>query len=592
MVVSRDGMRPLTRLAREHERKGSVTMASRNDSGLGWARSARLAALVAAMVLGVGASTAGAATFTWSGAAAQGSPQFSNQGNWTEEVAPSGSVTSLVFPTLTASACGTCESATDDVHGLSTNGITIASNADYFLDADANNDALTIGAGGLTDTPAAGTGAGSEDFFPFTLSAAQTWTIDGDLALNGAVSGATDALDVSLSTATSDLRLNSGAATDVGPLTITGVSSVPGSGGTLQINGSDLNGVTGKLVTVNNAGLTATTGTSVGPLTLTGGDLTIGQSNDASSNTVLTSVGTVKFDSASTLEPYLSPGFNASLSTGSTVNLGGAALDLLGASGDGSCPPLQYGIVETLITATGGITGTFAHVANGGVVDVTGQSSCDGTVTAQAIIHYTATTVTATIESPTVPLNTAPPTISGSDVLGQTLTAADGTWTNNPTGFSYQWQDCNAAGASCTNITGATAKTYKLVAGDVTHTIRVVVSATGGVSPATSAATAQVAPTTFTWTGGALASGGAPALDWSNATNWSQGIAPTGSVAALVFPALTGPNCTMTPPTDACYTSVDNVAGLTTGLLSITAAGTGCSPSTPRTIRSSSAVAA
>ncbi len=575
-------------------------MASRNDSGLGWARSARLVALAAVVCLGVGASTAAAATFTWSGAAPQGSPQFSDKANWSGGIPPNsanGPVT-LDFPVLTAPVCtsapptGTCTSATDDVPSLSATGITIAASVSYFVDADAANDALTIGNGGLSDTLPAGTVALSQALFPpLTLSAAQTWTIDGNLTLDGTVSGATDALGVSLSAATSQLHLN--AAADVGPLTITGVSSVPGSGGVVQINGSGLNAVTGKLVTVHNVELAATRGTSVGPLTLTGGDLSIGQINDSSSNTVLTSVGAVKFDSASTLGLYLSPGFNGSLSTGSTVNLGGAALDLMGAGGDGTCPPLQYGIVETLVSATGGITGTFAGVPNGTVVSVPGASgsSCSGTTVAQAIIHYTATTVTATIESPTVPLNTRAPTITGSDVVGQTLTAGDGTWTNNPTGFSYQWQDCNAAGAGCTNIGGATAKTYKLVAGDVSHTIRVVVSATGGVAPATSAATAQVAPpTTFTWTGAAPASGGAPALDWSNATNWSLGIAPTGSVSALVFPALTGANCTMSPPSDACYTSVDNVAGLTTGTLSITAAAdwvfSGDSASDPLTIGS------
>jgi len=37
------------------------------------------------------------------------------------------------------------------------------------------------------------------------------------------------------------------------------------------------------------------------------------------------------------------------------------------------------------------------------------------------------------------PTNIAPPTISGSAVSGQTLTEAHGSWTNNPTGFGFQW---------------------------------------------------------------------------------------------------------------------------------------------------------
>ena len=558
-------------------------MASRNESGLGWAGRARLAALVAAVCLGAATSTAAAATFTWTGATpssgGSAAGDWSVATNWSQGLAPTGSVTSLVFPTLagatycTPSASYACLSGTDDVPGLSATGVTVAATDNYFLFGDAANDALTIGSAGLDDALPAGAVPGSQDWsVPLKLSAAQTWTIDSNLALNAAVSGAGDALNVSLGTASSELRLNDGAPTDVGPLTITGVSSTPGSGGSVQINGSDLNAVTGSLVTVHNGGLAATLSGSIGPLTLTGGALTIGEGNDASSNTVLSSVGAVKFDSASSLELYLSPGFNAQLSTGSTANLGGAALSLTGASGDGSCPPLDYGVVETLVKATGGLTGTFAGVPDGGIVSVPGVNSCSGTTMAQAVIHYTATTATATIYSPTAAVNSAAPTVAGSDVLGQTLTAANGTWTNAPVSFTYQWQDCNSAGAACANISGATAKTYKLVAGDVTHRIRVVVSASGGAAPATSAATAEVAPTTFTWTGATPASGGAAAADWSQATNWSQGIAPSGAVSALVFPALSGSGCTSTPPTDVCSTTVDNVAGLSTGSLSIAAA--------------------
>ena len=46
------------------------------------------------------------------------------------------------------------------------------------------------------------------------------------------------------------------------------------------------------------------------------------------------------------------------------------------------------------------------------------------------------------------PVNSTPPTIAGT-AEGQTLTAANGTWQNNPTAFQYQWQRCDASGDGC-----------------------------------------------------------------------------------------------------------------------------------------------
>jgi hypothetical protein len=92
------------------------------------------------------------------------------------------------------------------------------------------------------------------------------------------------------------------------------------------------------------------------------------------------------------------------------------------------------------------------------------------------------------------PSNTALPTITGTAQQGQSLTASNGSWTNSPTAFAYQWEDCNTSGAGCTSIPGATSSSYTLVAGDVGHTIRAVVTASNaaGSTPATSAATGVV----------------------------------------------------------------------------------------------------
>ena len=89
-----------------------------------------------------------------------------------------------------------------------------------------------------------------------------------------------------------------------------------------------------------------------------------------------------------------------------------------------------------------------------------------------------------------VPANTVPPAISGTPQVGQTLTATNGTWTNSPASFTYQWKRAG------TSIGGATASTYVPVSADVGNTLTVSVTATNGSgfsTPATSAATYKIA---------------------------------------------------------------------------------------------------
>src|SRR5689334_25194025 len=83
----------------------------------------------------------------------------------------------------------------------------------------------------------------------------------------------------------------------------------------------------------------------------------------------------------------------------------------------------------------------------------------------------------ATVAQAAAPANTSPPTISGTPKEGSTLTANDGTWTNSPTSFTYQWQRCASDGRSCGDITGAASKTYTPAASDVGHALRVAVTA-------------------------------------------------------------------------------------------------------------------
>jgi hypothetical protein len=85
---------------------------------------------------------------------------------------------------------------------------------------------------------------------------------------------------------------------------------------------------------------------------------------------------------------------------------------------------------------------------------------------------------TAVVPSP--PTLLTPPTITGSPVVGQTVSETRGTWTGAPTSYAQQWLDCDAAGGGCTPIAGATAQSYVVAAGDIGHTLRVVEQASNG----------------------------------------------------------------------------------------------------------------
>ena len=92
------------------------------------------------------------------------------------------------------------------------------------------------------------------------------------------------------------------------------------------------------------------------------------------------------------------------------------------------------------------------------------------------------------------PITVSPPTVTGTAQQGQTLTAAPGTWTASDATFGYQWQRCDAAGANCVDVPGATTSTYAVTASDVGATLHVTATATNrfGSAPATSMQTAVV----------------------------------------------------------------------------------------------------
>jgi YD repeat-containing protein len=102
-----------------------------------------------------------------------------------------------------------------------------------------------------------------------------------------------------------------------------------------------------------------------------------------------------------------------------------------------------------------------------------------------------------------IPANTVLPKLSGTAVVGVALGVSNGTWSNEPVAYAYQWEDCNSSGKECTPILGATNANYKATSSDVGHTLVARIEATnGGGSVAAVSAPSTVVTSTGTKTEG------------------------------------------------------------------------------------------
>jgi len=160
---------------------------------------------------------------------------------------------------------------------------------------------------------------------------------------------------------------------------------------------------------------------------------------------------------------------------------------------------------STLTSTTGTWTGTapitYSYQWKRGATNIGTNSSTYVTVVGDSLANITcvvtatniagfasATSNTLTMANYT-PVNTVAPAVSGTAVVGQVLTTTNGTWSNSPSSYSYQWK------RGATNI-GTNASTYTLVQADAGNTsnITCVVTATNaaGSANATSNTVAQI----------------------------------------------------------------------------------------------------
>jgi hypothetical protein len=210
----------------------------------------------------------------------------------------------------------------------------------------------------------------------------------------------------------------------------------------------------------------------------------------------------------------------------------------------------------------------YSHLGDeAALTDVTSGSngSCSGTTACRAAGGYDAPTGVGSplaLSAFTVagaPVATALPSISGNAEQAQVLTASAGTWSPAATSLAYRWALCNASGADCVAVSGATGATFTLPASAVGATVRAIVTGSNGSgagAAAESAASAVIAssvpqitsvsPTstitgeTVTISGSALTAtsqvhfGGLAATFTVVSAHQIQAVVPSGAVAATV----------------------------------------------------------
>jgi hypothetical protein len=169
------------------------------------------------------------------------------------------------------------------------------------------------------------------------------------------------------------------------------------------------------------------------------------------------------------LAPTLSAA-GAPLTEGDTVSV------TQGAWGDGASAPTDVwedcdangANCQPVVPSATGLSYTVTRSDVGSTIAVQETATAaDGVTTASVT---TAPTGVVSATAPVLDIKD-PPTVSGTPLIGDTLTASPGAWSNDPTSYIYQWVGCSSG--VCTPIQGATSSTYVPVAADLGNELEV-----------------------------------------------------------------------------------------------------------------------
>lgn len=114
-------------------------------------------------------------------------------------------------------------------------------------------------------------------------------------------------------------------------------------------------------------------------------------------------------------------------------------------------------------------------------------------VSAYLAAKYAVTPIVISAPPAEPPVNTVAPVMSGSYIVGQTLSVTNGTWTGSGISYSYQWRRDGV------DIVGATNSTYTLVSADDSKVIACNVTATNTAGSASVLSNAIIALLAVLW---------------------------------------------------------------------------------------------
>jgi hypothetical protein len=326
-----------------------------------------------------------AASFTWAGRSpgtTEAAAHWSSGVNWEGGVAPTASqaIETLTFPHLTNGECtsfpetDTCYATLNDLTGLSVEKMSLDDGDSYLLAGEG----ITLGSGGLTAAPSAGTSGLALSFMvmPLQLGASQTWSVanrggeieENILLVGSEIMGAGRALTVELSNGPAIvLEKNS---TEVGPVTIEGQSAAKKNiaNGLAILEEGQLNSANGEPVELSHV-FFAGTG-ALGALRTSHATLEVGSRRspagalEASSVKLDTETGAIFNVVGSGTSAQTD--YSQLVSRGSVEVAGPIVVFVEKPSKTAACPVLTPGQKYTFISTTGTLSGVFANALEGG----------------------------------------------------------------------------------------------------------------------------------------------------------------------------------------------------------------------------------